>query len=135
MPFERATEMVAALTGVQMSEATIRRQTYLAGAAYEAVQEAQATATEDPVCPTRADKLVRSRGWRAGAPGAWAVADAVQVCAVMDGAEWIDGVVDLHRPDALRILDFPMRLRLAARSARRQACRRWSPGWHPSCMS
>lgn len=25
----------------------------------------------------------------------------------MDGAEWIDGLVDLHRPDALRILDFP----------------------------
>jgi hypothetical protein len=25
----------------------------------------------------------------------------------MDGAEWIDGVVDLQCPDALRILDFP----------------------------
>jgi len=35
------------------------------------------------------------------------VASAGQVCAVMDGAEWIDGVVDLQCPDALRILDFP----------------------------
>jgi hypothetical protein len=35
------------------------------------------------------------------------VTKAKQVCAVMDGAEWIDGLVDLHRPDALRILDFP----------------------------
>jgi hypothetical protein len=35
------------------------------------------------------------------------VTEAKQVCAVMDGAEWIDGLVDLHRPDALRILDFP----------------------------
>ena len=28
------------------------------------------------------------------------------VCAVSDGAEWIQGFVDLHRPDAVRILDF-----------------------------
>ena len=28
------------------------------------------------------------------------------VCAVMDGAEWLQGVIDLHRPDAVRILDF-----------------------------
>ncbi len=157
MPFDRAAEMVAALTGVQVSEATIRRQTYLAGTAYEAVQETQATATEEPVCPTLADKLVLSVDG-AMVPlvhGQWAevktlvigevpggqetgtvksthlsyfsrmseasvfaeqasvetrrrgVADAAQVCAVMDGAEWIDGVVDLQCPDALRILDFP----------------------------
>lgn len=29
------------------------------------------------------------------------------VCAVMDGAEWQQGFVDLHRSDAVRILDFP----------------------------
>ena len=29
------------------------------------------------------------------------------VCAVADGAEWIQGFVDVHRPDAVRILDFP----------------------------
>lgn len=28
------------------------------------------------------------------------------VCAVTDGAEWLQGLVDLHRPDAVRILDF-----------------------------
>jgi hypothetical protein len=28
------------------------------------------------------------------------------VCAVTDGAEWIQTFVDLHRPDAVRILDF-----------------------------
>ena len=32
---------------------------------------------------------------------------AEQVCAVMDGAGWLQGLVDVHRPDALRILDFP----------------------------
>jgi hypothetical protein len=32
---------------------------------------------------------------------------AKTVCAVSDGAEWIQGFVDLHRPDAVRILDFP----------------------------
>ena len=29
------------------------------------------------------------------------------VCAVQDGAEWLQGFVDHHRPDAVRILDFP----------------------------
>lgn len=37
---------------------------------------------------------------RAGAGALWAA------CAVMDGAEWLQGLVDLHRPDAVRILDF-----------------------------
>jgi hypothetical protein len=32
---------------------------------------------------------------------------AGQVAAVTDGAEWIQAFVDFHRPDALRILDFP----------------------------
>ena len=30
-----------------------------------------------------------------------------QVGAVTDGADWLQGFIDLHRPDALRILDFP----------------------------
>ena len=29
------------------------------------------------------------------------------VCAVQDGAEWLQGLVDVQRPDAVRILDFP----------------------------
>jgi len=32
---------------------------------------------------------------------------AGEVAVVADGAEWIQGLVDFHRPDALRILDFP----------------------------
>jgi hypothetical protein len=35
------------------------------------------------------------------------VSQAKAVCAVTDGADWIQGFVDLHRPDALRVLDFP----------------------------
>jgi hypothetical protein len=31
---------------------------------------------------------------------------AAAVCAVQDGAEWLPGVVDYHRADAVRILDF-----------------------------
>lgn len=31
---------------------------------------------------------------------------AAQVCAVQDGAEWLQGLVDYHRADAVRILDF-----------------------------
>ena len=32
---------------------------------------------------------------------------AQQVAALADGAEWIQGLIDYHRPDAVRILDFP----------------------------
>ncbi len=35
------------------------------------------------------------------------VAEAKQVCAVMDGADWLQTFTERHRPDALRILDFP----------------------------
>lgn len=35
------------------------------------------------------------------------VSQANVVCAVTDGAEWIQGFIDLHRSDAVRILDFP----------------------------
>lgn len=35
------------------------------------------------------------------------VSQAKAVCAVADGADWIQAFVDLHRPDAVRILDFP----------------------------
>lgn len=38
------------------------------------------------------------------------------VCAVSDGAPWIQGFVDLHRPDAVRILDFPHALGSAAQA-------------------
>lgn len=31
---------------------------------------------------------------------------AAEVCAVQDGAEWLQGLVDYHRADAVRILDF-----------------------------
>jgi hypothetical protein len=157
MPFERAAQMLAALCGVQVSEATTRRQTYIAGAAYEAVQAAQALTPPEPGDGPPAEQVVLSADG-AMVPlvhGQWAevktlvigevaagqeageaqctrlsyfsrmseasvfaeqatvetarrgVTEAKQVCAVMDGAEWIDGLVDLHRPDALRILDFP----------------------------
>lgn len=35
------------------------------------------------------------------------VSQAKAVCAVTDGAPWIQGFIDLHRPDAVRILDLP----------------------------
>lgn len=35
------------------------------------------------------------------------VENAKQVAAVMDGAEWLQGFTAYHRPDAIRILDFP----------------------------
>ena len=35
------------------------------------------------------------------------VAQAREVCAVMDGADWLQFFTDKHRPDAVRILDFP----------------------------
>lgn len=35
------------------------------------------------------------------------VVQAAQACAVSDGAPWLQNFFDLHRPDAVRILDFP----------------------------
>jgi hypothetical protein len=35
------------------------------------------------------------------------VKEAKEVCAVMDGADWLQFFTDRHRPDAVRILDFP----------------------------
>jgi hypothetical protein len=42
MPFARACQMLREITGVRVSEATARRQTYVSGEAYDAVQTAQA---------------------------------------------------------------------------------------------
>jgi len=35
------------------------------------------------------------------------VGTALQVVAVMDGADWLQGFIDFHRHDAVRVLDFP----------------------------
>ncbi len=35
------------------------------------------------------------------------LAEARQVCAVMDGADWLQTFTQRHRPDVVRILDFP----------------------------
>jgi len=215
MPFSRAVKLLDDVTGVQVSEATGRRQTEAAGAAYEALQNEQADQlcgvkpkksrgssqeikkrkTETVECPdggakndqksyseeikpkksrcpsqetkkekseTAEDKLLISsdgamvplvggdyveaktlvigrvqakekpskqrpdqhvetvdlsyfsRVADADTFGLRAIVEterrgvslARQVCAVQDGAEWIQGFVDLHAPDALRILDF-----------------------------
>lgn len=35
------------------------------------------------------------------------IVQAKEVCAVMDGADWLQAFVEIHRKDAVRILDFP----------------------------
>ncbi|HEX9871086.1 MAG TPA: hypothetical protein VGC99_21315 [Candidatus Tectomicrobia bacterium] len=58
-------------------------------------------------------------------------AKTMYACAVSDGAEWIQGFVDLHRPDAVRILDFPHALSYVAQAGQAVygegtlACTRW----------
>lgn len=157
MPFRWAAEVLASLTGVQVSEATARRWTEAAGAAACAVQSEQADAIRHnlPPAPPGAERLLLSADG-AFVPllhGEWAevkllvigeVAQAAEgrgqttalsyfaqlaeaeafsqaalvethqrglerakaVCAVTDGAEWLQGLVDDHRADAVRILDF-----------------------------
>jgi hypothetical protein len=46
-------------------------------------------------------RLALGEVWRRGVP------EAGTVCAVQDGAVWQQGFLDQHRPDAVRILDFP----------------------------
>ncbi len=85
MPFERAAQMLAALTGVQGSSATTRRQTYTAGAAYEAVQAAQALTPPDPGGGSPADQLVIGADGAMGPRVAWAVGGS------QNARHWRDG--------------------------------------------
>lgn len=45
---------------------------------------------------------------------------AEQVVAVVDGARWCQGFIDYHRPDAIRVLDFPHALEHLSQAA--QSC-------------
>jgi hypothetical protein len=157
MPFHQAADLLAELTGVQVSAATARRATEAAGGAYAAVQTGQAEQIrrELPEAPLGAERQVSSADG-AFVPlrkGAWAEAKllvigaaqqeangevhtrqlsyfvrlaeaealsqaalvethrrglerAKAVCALTDGAEWLQGVMDDHRADAVRMLDF-----------------------------
>lgn len=177
LPFRQAAKLLGEITGVQISEATGRRQTEAAGAVYEAYQNEQASQLEavqkkksercvaqrkkkkseeaeskllissdgamvplvggeyaeiktvvigqvqakEKLCQQRAEQHVEtinlsyfSRLTDAETFSKLAiveterrgVCEAEEVCAVQDGAQWIQGFVDLHRPDGLRILDF-----------------------------
>ena len=63
---------------------------------------------------------------------------AGKVCAVVDGAEWQQGFIDLHRPDAVRILDWchgAEHLSKRARPLSEQEPPRPASGWEYSCTS
>lgn len=158
MPFARAGQMLHALTGVQVSEAMVRRHTEQAGHASEAAQRMQSQGLEveppSSTAPALAQIVLSADG--AFVPligGVWAevrtvaigeikphgehthttnlsyfsrmtdattftelaegeiqrrqVRAAEHVAAVMDGASWLQELVTLARPDAVRILDFP----------------------------
>jgi len=59
---------------------------------------------------------------------------ASEVCAVQDGAEWLQGLVDYHRTDAVRILDFAHaseylnKIGQAVQAAGGRLPARWFPG-------
>ncbi len=97
MPFERATQMLKALTGVQVSEASARRHAYRVGEALVAVQGAQAMG---PVAPPLASScqskhIISPDG--AMVPllhGQWAEVKTVVVGCVQ--AEKPDGSVHCH---------------------------------------
>ncbi|MBI4497146.1 MAG: hypothetical protein HY689_04505 [Chloroflexi bacterium] len=160
--FERAALLLEHFTKVRLGEATVRRRTEQAGAAYVAVQTAEVERLEreqpgEPSGPALlqvsvAGAMVPLTGgqWaevktlavgqvegRQDATGAVAVqtcelsyfsrlADhetfrrlawselhrrgiqrAGRVAGVVDGSDWCQGFLDYHRPDAVRILDFP----------------------------
>ena len=156
--FARAAKLLAALLGVTVSEATVRRHTEAAGAVQETLQEQaverlKAGGEAEPQGPARmvmsADGAmvplqhgewgeVKTLALGEVTPGAAApaktehlsyfsrlaeaerfkwqalvetyrrgLATAGAVASVSDGAEWIQGLVDFHRPDAVRILDLP----------------------------
>jgi hypothetical protein len=161
--FEQAAKLIESFTdGSVVSEATLRRDTEKAGAAYEEIQEQEVARLEQELPPAVAGpaKLVLSADgamvplvggkWEEvktavigePEPGLGKKAESVvhlrnlsyfsrltdsntfqrlalvethrrgletagQVSAPADGSEWIQTFVDFHRPDAMRILDFP----------------------------
>jgi hypothetical protein len=158
LPFRPAAALLGHFHQVTVSEATARRRTEQAGAAYVAVQEAQVAALERELPPAPAGPAVQQLsvdgamvplvgpcwgevkllaiGTLEAAPagevhardvsyfgrmtdaatfGRLATVEthrrgterAGRVGAVVDGAEWQQGFIDLHRADAVRILDFP----------------------------
>jgi len=176
MPFEVAVRELGFFWGVSLSEATVRRHAYAAGAAHVAVQAAAVERIErgeqPPGPPGPAVQLVSADGamvplvggqWAeartlaigtVGPPrrdpktGEWDVhaseltyfsrlADAETfsrlatvefwargtehagvVVAPLDGSEWLQGLLDAHRPDAVRVLDFPHALQHVADAGR-----------------
>lgn len=162
-PFARAAEDLAFFWRVPLSEATVRRHTLAAGAAYVAVQTAAVEALEQEPTPTApvgppvqqvsadgamvplvggvwAEVKTVAVGTVTATPGAdgtpavrtrelsyfsrladhetfgrlalvelhrRGTATAGTVVGVMDGADWLQGFLDYHRPDAVRVLDFP----------------------------
>ncbi len=165
VPFAEAAALLAELTGIRVSAATVRRQTEALGATVVTLAEAEVARLEQewPLPPVAPERLVVSvdgamvplRGgqWaemklvsvgepepesRAGEGPLAAgvrlrqlsyfarVSDAETfgrqalgelqrrgleraraVAAVQDGAVWLQGFMDFHRPGALRILDWP----------------------------
>jgi hypothetical protein len=162
MPFEHVSKELQAVVGVDLSAPTARRQGEAAGAAYVAVQTAQADDIQQktpPVPPgpdlqqlsvdgamiplvhkewaevrTAAIGVVEKPVMEKGEPVVHTgqvsyfsrlcdaetfthlalvethrrgTETANRVCGVVDGADWEQAFLDMHRPDAVRILDFP----------------------------
>ncbi|EFH82218.1 ISKra4 family transposase [Ktedonobacter racemifer] len=162
MPFAQAAKMMERLLGVQVSEASTRRQSERAGALALAVQTAQAQMPVPEHLPaSKPPKRLAISADGAYVPllkGQWAevrtvalgqvehqttstgaqevhvhqlsyfsrmcdaqtfaslaevemrrrgVSQAQEIGAVTDGADWLQGFLDLHCPQALRVLDFP----------------------------
>ena len=159
--FARAAQLLETFTGAKVTEASVRRRTEGAGAAYVAVQEEEVAAwqrgekketlgaakmmcsvdgamvplvgqewAEVKTCvigevpplhgagsePVKTERL--SYFSRLAEAGVFqeqllvetqrrGVATAAEVACVADGAEWIQRLIDFHRPDAVRILDLP----------------------------
>jgi hypothetical protein len=57
------------------------------------------------------------------------VENSRQVCAVQDGADWLQGFVDYHRPDATRILDFPHAAQRITQIGQALFDETLAPGW------
>src|SRR6266849_9966466 len=118
MPFEQARAMLTALTGVQVSEATARRQTQAAGQAYERVQQAQTQpmkGKKNEQCGCRGCQPPRvPKGKRKKVkPVEQMVLSSDGVLISLVGGKWVEvktlAIAEIEtdaQSDALRILDF-----------------------------
>jgi hypothetical protein len=149
MPFGRAAKELEHFRGVEVSRPTAERLTEAAGSAYVARQTAEVERIEKelPASSTGPERqLLSVDGAMVPLVGEdWAEVKTLDLGEVQppvevkgEQSDWIQGFIDFHRPDAVRILDFPHaaeHLYAVGRQSWARALLKHKAGWQNTCIN